>query len=39
MSLYCVKIKYSLDAIKGMMEDGGDRAAAIRDLTEKYEVS
>tara|TARA_B100001741_G_C16014880_1_gene352805 strand:- start:115 stop:450 length:336 start_codon:yes stop_codon:yes gene_type:complete len=35
MSLYCVKIKYSLDAIKGMMEDGVDRAAAMRDLTEK----
>ena len=26
MSLYCVKIKYSLDAISGMMSDGIDRA-------------
>ena len=35
MSLYCVKIKYSLEAIKGMMEDGLDRAEAMRNLTEK----
>ena len=35
MSLYCVKIKYSLDAISGMMSDGIDRAEAMRDLTEK----
>ena len=35
MSLYCVKIKYSLEAIKGMMEDGLDRAVAMRNLTEK----
>ena len=34
MSLYCVKIKYSLEAIKGMMEDGLDRAEAMRNLTE-----
>ena len=35
MALYCVKIKYSLDAIKGMMEDGIDRAEAMRALSEK----
>ena len=35
MSLYCVKIKYSLDAINGMMSDGIDRAEAMRELTEK----
>ena len=35
MSLYCVKIKYSLDAISGMMSDGIDRAEAMRELTEK----
>ena len=35
MSLYCVKIKYSLDAISGMMSDGVDRAEAMRELTEK----
>ncbi len=35
MTLYCVKIKYSLDAIKGMMEDGVDRAVVMRGLTEK----
>ena len=29
MSLYCIKIKTDLDAIKGMMNDGIDR------LTEK----
>ena len=35
MAMYCVKIKYSLDAIKGMMEDGIDRAEAMRNLSEK----
>ena len=34
MSLYCIKIKYSLDAIKGMMNDGIDRQDAMRKLTE-----
>ena len=35
MLLYCIKIKYSLDAIKGMMEDGIDRAIVMSSLTEK----
>ena len=34
MSLYCIKIKYSKEAIKGMMEDGVDRADAMRSLSE-----
>ncbi len=34
MSLYCINIKYSLDAIKGMMNDGIDRQDAMRKLTE-----
>ena len=39
MSLYCIKIKYSLDAIKGMMNDGIDRQDAMQKLTEALEES
>ena len=34
MSLYCIKIKYSMEAIQGMMNDGIDREHAMRKLTE-----
>ena len=34
MSIYCIKIKYTKEAIRGMMEEGVDRADAMRNLTE-----
>ena len=34
MVMYCIKIKYTKEAIKGMMEKGVDRADAMRDLIE-----
>ena len=34
MNIYCIKIKYTQEAIKGMMEEGVDRADALRNLTE-----
>lgn len=34
MSIYCIKIKYTKNAIKGMMDDGVDRADAMRSLSE-----
>ncbi len=34
MNIYCIKIKYTKEAIKGMMEEGVDRADALRNLTE-----
>ena len=34
MNIYCIKIKYTKEAIKGMMEEGVDRAHAMRNLTE-----
>ena len=34
MAIYCIKIKYTKEAIKGMMEEGIDRANAMRSLTE-----
>ena len=34
MSIYCIKIKYTKEAIKGMMDDGVDRADAMRSLSE-----
>ena len=34
MSIYCIKIKYTKEAIKGMMNEGVDRANAMRDLSE-----
>ena len=34
MAIYCIKIKYTSEAIKGMMEEGAHRADAIRSLTE-----
>ena len=34
MNIYCIKIKYTKEAIRGMMEDGVDRADALRNLTE-----
>ena len=34
MSIYCIKIKYTKEAIKGMMEEGVDRADAMRSLSE-----
>ena len=34
MSIYCIKIKYTKNAIKGMMNDGVDRADAMRSLSE-----
>ena len=34
MAIYCIKIKYTSEAIKGMMEVGAHRADAIRSLTE-----
>ncbi len=34
MALYCMKIKYSKEAIRGMMEEGVDRAIAMRSFTE-----
>ena len=33
MTIYCIKIKYINEAIKGMMEDGVNRADVIRSLT------
>lgn len=35
MGIYCIKIKYTKEAIIGMMEDGEDRANAMRSLTEE----
>ena len=34
MNIYCIKIKYTKEAIRGMMEEGVDRADALRNLTE-----
>ena len=34
MNIYCIKIKYTKEAIKGMMEEGIDRADAMRNLSE-----
>ena len=34
MAIYCIKIKYTKEAIKGMMEEGVDRADAMRNLSE-----
>ena len=34
MVMYCIKIKYTKNAIKGMMNDGVDRADAMRSLSE-----
>ena len=34
MAIYCIKIKYTKEAIKGMMEEGADRADAMRSLSE-----
>ena len=34
MNIYCIKIKYTKEAIRGMMEEGVDRADAMRNLTE-----
>ena len=34
MNTYCIKIKYTKEAIRGMMEEGVDRADALRNLTE-----
>ena len=34
MNIYCIKIKYTKEAIRGMMEEGVDRAEALRNLTE-----
>ncbi len=34
MAIYCIKIKYTKEAIKGMMEEGIDRADAMRSLSE-----
>ena len=34
MNIYCIKIKYTKEAIRGMMEEGVDRANAMRNLTE-----
>ena len=34
MAIYCIKIKYTKEAIKGMMEEGVDRADAMRSLSE-----
>ena len=34
MSIYCIQIKYTKNAIKGMMDDGVDRADAMRSLSE-----
>ena len=34
MAIYCIKIKYTKEAIKGMMEEGVERADAMRSLSE-----
>ena len=34
MSIYCIKIKYTKEAIRGMMNVGVDRVDAMRNLTE-----
>ena len=34
MAIYCRKIKYTNEAIKGMMDEGVHRADAMRSLTE-----
>ena len=34
MAIYCIKIKATKEAIKGMMEEGVDRADAMRNLSE-----
>ena len=34
MAIYCIKIKYTKQAIKGMMDEGVDRADAMRSLSE-----
>ena len=34
MAIYCIKIKYTKQPIKGMMDEGVDRADAMRSLSE-----